>query len=233
VFYGLTPTGTLDNALRQTGLVDASKGTLQVSFLPTDPGAPRYPNILATIPTGAQASPPFVTRLDSEFRRPRVQEANIGIERQIGQNLSVSASYVYSYGDRLPITFDANLPPPNFTRTFQLPDGTTFQAPFSAGVIRTASGVSRHVNLSRLDPNFGGIRVLRALGEQWYHGLLVEARRRFADGFQAHLSYTLAKAENLSGTASFAGGAESAFSGGSVTNQFDLASSRGRAPTDQ
>jgi hypothetical protein len=52
-------------------------------------------------------------------------------------------------------------------------------------------------------------------------------------GFQAHLSYTLAKSDNLSGVASFAGGAESAFGGGSVENQFDLRSSRGRAPTDQ
>jgi hypothetical protein len=233
MFYGRTPNGTIDNVLRQTGLTDPTQGTIQVSFLPTDPGAPRFPDILSAIPTGAQASPPFVTRLDGDFRRPRVQESNIGVERQIGSNLSVSVSYVYSHGDRLPITFDTNLPMPNFTRTFQLPDGTTFQVPFSAGVIRTAGGVSRNVNLSRLDPNFGSISVLRSLGEQWYHGLLVEARRRFANGFQTHLSYTLAKADNLSGVASFAGGAESAFSGGSVENQFDLRSRRGRAPTDQ
>src|SRR5262249_8187011 len=112
-------------------------------------------------------------------------------------------------------------------------DGTTFNVPFTAGVTRTSGGVARNINLSRLNPNFGSISVLRSLGEQWYHGLLIEAHRRFADGFQAHLSYTLAKADNLSGVASFAGGAESAFSGGSVENQFDTSSSRGRAPTDQ
>ena len=231
IFYGLTPTGTIDNALRQTGSSDPTQGTLQSSFVPTDPGAPRYPNGLLTPPT--TGTPPFVTRLDTDFRRPRVQEANIGVERQVGSNLSVSVSYVYSYGDRLPITYDTNLPPPNFTRTYVLPDGSTFDVPFTAGVTRTAAGVSRNINLSRLNPNFGSISVLRSLGEQWYHGMLVEARRRFADGFQAHLSYTLAKAENLSGVASFAGGAESAFSGGSVENQFDTRSSRGRAPTDQ
>ena len=231
MFYGLTPTGTIDNALRQTGLADPTQGTLQVSYLPTDPGAPRYPNTLSTTP--AAGTPPFVTRLDTDFRRPRVQETNVGFERQVGSNISVSVSYVYSYGDRLPITYDTNLPAPNFTRTYVLPDGSTFNVPFAAGVTRTAAGVSRNVNLSRLNPNFGSISVLRSLGEQWYNGLLVEARRRFARGFQAHLSYTLAKAENLSGTASFAGGAESAFSGGSVENQFDTRSSRGRAPTDQ
>jgi hypothetical protein len=231
IFYGLTPTGTIDNALRQTGLSDPTQGTLQTSYLPTDPGAPRYPNALATMPTAG--TPPFVTRLDTGFRRPRVQETNIGVEQQIGASLSLSASYIYSYGDRLPITYDTNLPTPNFTRTFVLPDGTTFDVPFAAGVVRTASGVARNINQSRLNPNFGSISVLRSLGEQWYRGLLVEARRRFADGFQAHLSYTLAKADNLSGVASFAGGAESPFSGGSVENQFDTRSSRGRAPTDQ
>src|SRR5262249_9356631 len=82
VFYGLTPTGTIDNALRQTGLSDPAQGTLQISFLPTDPGAPRYPNGLTTQP--AAGTPPFVTRLDTDFRRPRVQETNIGIERQFG-----------------------------------------------------------------------------------------------------------------------------------------------------
>jgi hypothetical protein len=233
IFYGRTPNGTLDNALRQTGLTDPTQGTQQVTFLPTDPGAPRYPGVLSTIPTGASTSPPFVTRLDTNFRRPRVQEANVGVERQVEDHLSVSASYVYSYGNRLPITYDQNLPQPNFTRTYQLPDGSTFQVPFTAGVTRTASGTPQNVNLSRLNPNFGSISVLRSLGEQWYHGLLVEARRQFADGFQAHLSYTLAKAENLSGVASFAGGAESAFGGGSVEDQFNPRSSRGRAPTDQ
>jgi hypothetical protein len=231
IFYGLTPTGTIDNALRQTGLADPTQGTLQASFLPTDPGAPRYPNVLSGAPT--TGTPPFVTRLDTAFRRPRVQEANVGVERQVGDDLSISASYIYSYGDRLPITYDTNLPAPNFTRTYVLPDGTTFDVPFSAGVTRTAAGVARNVNLSRLNPNFGSISVLRSIGEQWYHGLLIEARRRFANGFQGHLSYTLAKAENLSGIASFAGGAESAFTGGSVENQFDTSSSRGRAPTDQ
>jgi hypothetical protein len=231
VFYGLTPTGTIDNALRQTGLSDPTTGTLQVSYLPTDPGAPRYPNVLPTTPSSG--TPPFVTRLDTDFHRPRVQETNVGVERQVGSTASVSVSYVYSYGDRLPITYDTNLPPPNFTRTYLLPDGTTFSVPFTAGVIRTADGVSRNVNLSRLNPNFGSISVLRSIGEQWYRGLLVESRRRFADGFQAHVSYTLSKAENLSGVASFGGGAESAFSGGSVENQFDTRSSRGRAATDQ
>src|SRR5262249_45751973 len=151
IFYGLTPTGTIDNALRQTGLTDPTQGTLQVSYLPTDPGAPRYPNALSSTPT--TGAPPFVTRLDTHFTRPRVQETNVGIDRQIGEHLSVSASYVYSYGDRFPITVDANLPPPTFTRTYLLPDGATVQVPFTAGVIRTSAGVPRNVNLSRLNPN--------------------------------------------------------------------------------
>src|SRR5262249_26667413 len=147
IFYGLRPTGTIDNAVRQTGQSDPTQGTLQTSFLPTDPGAPRYPATLSTAPTAG--NPPFVTRLDGNFRRPRVQEMNLGVERQVGANLSVSVGYVYNVGDRLPITHDTNLPPPNFTRTYVLPDGSTFTVPFTAGVTRTADGVSKHINPSR------------------------------------------------------------------------------------
>src|SRR5262249_6593228 len=158
---------------------------------------------------GPSPSPPFVTRLDSDLRRPRVQEVNVGVERQLARALSVSASYVYSYGDRLPISFDDNLPPPNVTRTYQVSDGTTFQVPCVAGVTRTAAGVPQNINRSRPNPDFGAISVTKSLGQQWYHGLLVEATKRFADGFQAHASFTWAKAENLSGQASFALSAES------------------------
>src|SRR5260370_30602428 len=100
MFYGRTPNGTIDNALRQTGFSDPTKGTIQVRFVPTDPGAPRHPDFFSGIPPGPQASQPFVTRLDSAFRRPRVQEANVGVERQLGSNLRGPVTYVYAYGDR-------------------------------------------------------------------------------------------------------------------------------------
>jgi hypothetical protein len=136
----------------------------------------------------------------------------------------------------MPLNFDTNLPDPQFTRAYQLPDGTTFTLPYVAGVTRTAAGVAQSNNLSRPNPAFGAITVIRSIGENWYNAMLLEAKRRFANGYQVHVAYTLAKAENLSGSGDGGGGgAESIgpFVGGRLGDQFTIASNRGAAPTDQ
>src|SRR5262249_12158806 len=72
------------------------------------------------------------------------------------------------------------------------------------------------------------------IGETYYKAMFVEFKRRLANGLQFSLAYTLAKAENLSGTGDGGGSAsESPFGGASLSNQFDLKSNRGPAPTDQ
>src|SRR5262249_60326932 len=110
-------------------------------------------------------------------------------------------------GDRLPFTYDTNLPPPNFTRAYQLPDGTTFSVPYTAGVICTVAVLpcpvpsQRSTNLSRPNPTLGAVNVVRSLGLSWYHAFLLEAQKRLSNGFQFHIAYTLAKAEDVAGTA--------------------------------
>jgi hypothetical protein len=117
---------------------------------------------------------------------------------------------------------------------YQLPDGTILEVPFSAGVTRSAAGVSQNINQSRPNPNFASISQQVSTGQTWYRALLVEVKRRFANGFQFNVAYTLAKAENLSGSGNGGGsGSESPFSGSNLFNQFALESNRAAAPTDQ
>jgi len=233
VYYGRTPNGTIQNALRETGLFDTTRSTIGLSLTPENAAAPVYPNTLTSLPEAARGSTTLFT-LDPDFQRPRMQEFNLGIERELITNLAVSASFVYTKGDRLPVTLDANLPAPRFTRLYQLPDGTILDVPFSAGVARTAAGVSQNINVSRPNPNFGSIAQLGSTGQTWYRGLLVEVKRRFAHGFQFNVAYTLAKAENLSGSGNGGGsGSETPFGGSTRFNQFDPESNRAAAPTDQ
>jgi hypothetical protein len=247
IYYGRTPNGTIFNALTQTGLRDANglpdltRTVASISINPTTAGAPVFPNILTSFPTNLATST-NVFRLDQNFENPRLQEINIGYERQIFNNLSVSASFIYTKGERLPVNFDTNLPQPAFTRNYLLPDGTSFTVPFAAGVtctIAPANGVCPtanrvNVNASRPNPNFGSLNQLRSIGETYYRALFVEVKRRFAQGFQFNIAYTLAKAENLSGTGGGDGsGSESPFGGSSLFNQFDNNSNRAAAPTDQ
>jgi hypothetical protein len=108
------------------------------------------------------------------------------------------------------------------------------EVPFAAGLTRTAAGAARNVNLSRPNPNFGSINVQRSIGETYYKALFLEVKRRFSGGLQFNIAYTLAKAENLSGTGNGGGaGAEDPFGGSSLFNQFDLKANRAPAPTDQ
>ena len=246
IYYGRTPNGTIFNALTQTGLRDANglpaldRIVASISVSPTTAGAPVFPNTYSAFPTNV-ASALTVLRLDPNYKNPRLSEFNIGIEREIITNLSASASFIYTKGERLPVNFDTNLAEPQFSRTYQLPDGTNFTVPFAAGLTCTSVQAGacptanvRNVNASRPNPSFGALNQLRSIGENYYRGLLVEVKRRFAQGFQFGIAYTLAKAENTSGTGDGGGsGSESPFGGSSSFNQFDNASNRAASPTDQ
>ena len=249
LYYGRTPNGTIFNALTQTGLrvgdpltglPDLARTVASISLSPTSPGAPTFPSIFTSFPTSA-TSALTVFRLSPTYENPRLTEFNVGLEREIVKNLVASASFIYTKGSRLPVNFDSNLPQPTFSRTYQTPDGGTFTVPFAAGVtctsVQTGSCPAanvRNVNASRPNPNFGALNVLSSIGETFYKALFVEVKRRFANGFQFNVAYTLAKAENTSGTGGGDGtGSETPFGGSSLLNQFDLKLSRSNAPTDQ
>jgi len=180
--------------------------------------------------------------LDPDFRRPRAQEINVGVERLLPGNIILSASYIYTKGDRLPFTYDSNLPPANFTRTYQNPDGTTFNVPYSAGIICTVvvlpcpTANVRSVNLSRplANASIGSVNVIRPLGLSWYNAFLLEATKRLSRGFEFHISYTLEKAEDVAGTGDGSGrGDEGPFGGFNIVDQFNIAANRSRSSTDQ
>jgi hypothetical protein len=233
MYYGRTPGGVMFNALTQTGLTDPARNQISISLLPTDPGAPAFPNTLTGLPPNARASA-SVTRLGDDFSRPRIMDFTLGVDQKLARDLVLTASFIYTRGDLLPMSFDVNLPAPRFQRVFQLPDGTTFTVPFSAGVTRTAAGVTQNVNLSRPNPNFGAISVLRPIGETWYRALFLELKKRYAKGYQFNLSYTLAKAENLGGAGDGGGaGPETPFGGSVLQDQFNITGNRGTSPTDQ
>jgi hypothetical protein len=162
------------------------------------------------------------------------------------------ASFIYTKGERLPVNFDTNLAEPQFTRAFLLPDGETITTPFAAGLsCRTLltrltptsslacnpiNGVAQTASINAARPNqaFGALNQLRSIGENYYRGLLVEVKRRFAQNFQFGVAYTFAKAENTSGNGNGSGeGAESPFGGASLFNQFDTQINRAASPTDQ
>ena len=227
MFNTIIQNGMIDNALRQTGIADFTKNTISLSFTPTSGGAPLFPNILSAIPTGASVPTPSIFRIASGFKRPRAQEINIGLDHQLTKNLALSVSYIYTYGDQIYTQVDSNLPTAQFTRTYQLSDGNTFQVPFVAGP-------NSNPNSVRPNPALGAVILNTSNGQSWYNAMYVELKRRFAGGLQFNLAYTLSKAENTTGTGGGDGSSvEGSFNGGRFLDQFSKISNRGISPTDQ
>jgi hypothetical protein len=226
MYYGRIPNGIIAYALQNTGLTDPGKALVALTLQPSDPNAPAYPNVLTSVPAGVTLAT-TVTRLAPGFSRPRVQDYTIGIQQKLPLGLVASVSYVHTYGDHLEIVVDSNLPAPQFTRTYQLPDGSTFQVPFSAGP-------SANVNSARPNPTVAAVNSNTSMGESWYNGLLMDVRRRMAHGLQVYGAFTWSKAENTAGNDNGGGSAsETAFGGGTPADQFHLGSDRGISPLNQ
>jgi hypothetical protein len=226
IYYGRIPNGIIAYALQNTGLTDPSKALVALTLQPTDPNAPVYPKVLPGVPSTGSLST-TVTRIASDFARPRVQDYTIGAQLQLPLGFVMSASYAHTYGDHLEIVVDSNLPAPQFTRTYQLPNGSTFTVPFSAGP-------SSNVNLARPNPSMGAVNTNTAQGMSWYNGLILDVRRRMSHNLQINGAFTWAKAENIAGNDNGGGSAaETAFNGGTPADQFNFTSDRGISPLDQ
>jgi len=233
IYYGRIPNGIIAYALQNTGLTEPSLALVALSLTPSDANAPVYPNILPGVPTNGSLSS-TVTRLSGDFTRPRMQDYTIGVQQQLPLGIVATATYAHTHGNRLEIQIDSNLPSPQFTRTYQLPDGSTFAVPFSGGVIRTAAGATVNVNAARPNATVGAINTNTSRGESWYNGLLLDIRRRMKNGVQINGAFTWAKAENTVGNDNGGGAtSETAFNGGTPADEFHLGSNRGLSPLDQ
>jgi hypothetical protein len=190
LFYSRTPGLLLVSPFTTNGIAQ-----VQLTFTPTTPGAPIFPNVLPAPPTGSQAPRSDVNIFQDDARNPRTFQTSLGIERQLAPGLTVGVDGVYVKMTHLERLFDANLPLPARTE----PDGRLFYV--------TATN-------PRPNPNFN--RILRAedtaRGDYW--GLTLTGRKVFSGSgrwynrgsqFQAFYTYARNKDDdsnerNFSGT---------------------------------
>lgn len=105
---------------------------------------------------------PGLNGFPTNFSQPTVYDANAAYQRQILNDLAVTVAYHYrrSTNDYL-IGFNANR--------------------FSGDLVDG--------RLDRLNPFYGAINTNSNLGRRLYHGLVFEANKRFAQGWQLNASY--------------------------------------------
>jgi hypothetical protein len=123
------------------------------------------------------------------YRNPYSQQGEIGVERQIADGLSVSASYIYVHTLKLPVAIDINLKPAPFVPAG--PAGIPIrQWSTSAGFpCAGANIVNCFVNPLLLQQD-----QYSSAGSALYHGGIFEIRGRVSDNFTLFANYTFSKA---------------------------------------
>jgi hypothetical protein len=139
-----------------------------------------YPNILSAPPSGAVPVPINIFLFAKDYAQPYVQQGRLAYERELGKNMSLSATYMFFKGVHLSRTRDINLPAPtivNFT------DGSS-----SFPVPRFLA--------ARPVPGYARINLFESTGNSRYHALALQLQRRFAKGWQFLATYTFSKSKD-------------------------------------
>lgn len=210
LYYGRTINSTIYNALVNTG---NPAGQTQVSLAGTAPTAPIFPNVLASAPPGTGAIQFFA----KDFGNPEIHQLDAIFERQVGLNTTVSASYLTSFGRKLPIFYDRNLALPTATQTFAITGGPLDGKSLTIPVFSATRPLTTYAQLTEIASQV----------KSEYHALVLQANRRFTRGLQFQASYTLSKAEDTLQTST-------TFTANNTPyNVFDPNADRGRSNYDR
>jgi hypothetical protein len=128
--------------------------------------------------------------IDPDNNSPRVQQWNVTIEKQLGLDWGVAASYLGSHTDRLWNQFAIN--PGVFLTPAQ-----AVAAGVGASSTTANTNQRRVLSLSRENPGaaalIGNLDIHRSIGTQDYKGLKLSFQRRAADGVSLSGNYTVGR----------------------------------------
>lgn len=173
IYYDRIPLRATSNAIQR----DGTKYKV-ASFSFGQAGAPVFPSVATTFPTGFL---PSITSIDPKIGNAYSQQANLQIERELSSNTSLSVGYLNTRGLHIILSRNVNVP-----------TLTAAQA--------TAQNIA---NLGRPNPNFGNISRYESSGNSYYNGLLVSLNHRLKGWLGGRLSYTYSKAIDTTGSAFF------------------------------
>src|SRR5437879_9254226 len=132
------------------------------------------------------------------YRNPQSQQASLGIERKIGNSLSVSANYTYVHTTHLPWAIDKNLLPGAPIVSGQpgangLPtNGLPFQDWGAAPPCVDQFG--QRTSACFADPTLLQHNQYSSVANAVYHGGILEVKKRFSSRFSLVANYTYSKA---------------------------------------
>ena len=208
---------------------------------------PSYPNPLVSCPLyAAKCSLPSgftqgvtndVSAFAPNFVTPRVQQANITLEKEVADHTTISLSVLNVHGEHLIRALDVNLPQPT-ALTYPIFDstGSIFQGGSYTVDSFATWQFSRTLDcpfppcinpLGRPIAQLGAINEFQSAASSYYSGATISLNRRVARGAYLRLSYTYAHAIDDGQDALVAG------QPATVQNSYAPNAERGPSVTDQ
>ncbi len=179
IFYGRTPAIMIGTAHSNNGI-----NVQTLSF--TGALIPKYPAIYTSIPTGVTLPKPTIFAFDPNFQNPKVQQASLGYERALTNDIAMSVTYQYVKGSDLPRTIDINVSNP-----------TTVTVPVFSAASGAQIGTSTFTRYTgRPFTNFARILEFQSSASSQYHGLTLDLQKRFSNNWQMRLAYTYSKVKD-------------------------------------
>jgi hypothetical protein len=179
--------------------------------------APTFPNILPSNSPLFQAAPD-ISLISPQFRVPYILQGSLQIEREIGENTTLSIGTMFNHGVHIlsGSAYDLNLMPLTGTTTYIMCSsastciGPTYVLPNMDNGLLTEG---------RINPNLGEINELISPAQNYYNSFFVQLQRRMSRGLSLQASYTFAKSIMLDGM--------------DFNNQFDFSNTHATSLLDQ
>ncbi len=177
IFFDRVPLRAVANALLSAGNttdVTQLRQPQVTGILPTQTGAPVFPNILPDrLPSTTLVS---ITTMDKDLQNAYSRQANVEVERSLGSGRMVSVGYQYFRGENLLMSINQNVP-----------------TCVPAGTNNGCRPVADYMNNGQL----------RGAGDSNYHGVHATYLQRPGDWSSVRLTYTFSKSMNNLGEAFF------------------------------
>src|SRR4030095_14094543 len=169
IVYARFPSATIARLHQLNGTVQKSL-TLQGNNAADRDAGPIFPARLADLDRNPPPGTVSLSFADPELATPYTQQADIGIEQQLGRNMSVTVSYLWSRGSRMLTRRDLNIGPASGTFSYRIND--------AAGNQVDTYTTSTYLAANRVDNRYSRVQLIDNGGRLWYDGLAVQFRRR-------------------------------------------------------
>ena len=177
-------------ARQVSGMVDdtlVGQGLFQTPITLTNTNAtqlaagPTFPSALAAVPTGASVAASSLQFTKPGLKTPYSEQASLSVAREVGKDMVLTVSGMWSHGVNLYGSTDLNAPAPSGNFTYTIDDASG----------NKVGSFSTPIYLNpRPNTKYGAVNETTNGVSSWYDGLSVTFEKRFSHGFNSLASYT-------------------------------------------